>query len=487
MDSDRVQRNGDREYEVLLGKQKVKHTFDRIVVRLGAEPALDESFPEIARACRSRTFFGDDPTRWALYPTDFFPDSPGWRWPEGKDLRVSRKPRAESPHPLDNLDFVKLAKLCRTVDEQMMRSIRGRHQSFFSKRELADEHRTLVDARLRANHEGLGLEEFFERLHDEQYLRLLDRSVPRPDLVIEVGRGMREGRFDTLRFRRDGEVLQELKNRPLLWDCVCGKRSGIPNAACAVHSGRSAIELTRLFSDSLVSIEWRDLKFLWRNGSESWPPSIDSFLFVDTLEKIGWFRQSSSAMLDVGSGTGFLGIVAAKFNPSVQKVVLWDWLLTPILYGQINWWRNRGRRKSVNFHSCLGLYSQYLFPEVIEKSFDAVLCNPPYLPIGSRFRKFSLEETTCGTDLLEHVISRQPPLGKQVLIQFSKLAALEAAKAARLEGMKLVPVGTSHQVPFRIPKVFENRAYIASLRKREDGLQQRDGREWHSLQMYSVE
>lgn len=408
---------------------------------------------------------------------------------EAEELLAGAGNLARKPRLLENLDFESLAKILREADERVIKSIRAHDREFISERELAEDHIDLLEASLRKG--GVELREFLVKVQNPLFLEKLAQTV-RPQLTVQVG-GIKEGRFEKITFGQLEKVLLELKDAPLLWDCWCRAKIKNANQSCHIHSSPNGKLLENHFFNSLVEIQWRGFRFLWRNGREAWPPSIDAFILIDTLEKEGVFRQAGKTLLDIGSGTGFLGIIAAHLNDNITRVTFWDWLLTPMLYGQINWHRNRTNaqlkteRNYVSAQAAVGLFCQQMCRQpALALPYDFVLCNPPYLPIPETFRKLTFESTTSGTQLLEHVITNSPQLGKSVFIQFSLLAAIEAKAAASAGRVRLLPLSQIFEIPCRIRDAINNAEYLQYLQGRERGLRIRAGIYTHRLRAYKI-
>src|SRR5262249_45483232 len=151
----------------------------------------------------------------------------------------------------------------------------------------------------------------------------------------------------------------------------------------------------------------------------------DSFLMLEDLEQSGVYRARHHSILDLGCGTGFLGIVIGCRNPNVLRIDFADWLLTPVLYSMVNWEINAKKRAYVRVHSRLGLHSDWNEPNSTKPYYDLVVCNPPYLPILSNFEAMGQHSTVAGVDLLVNVVSHAPALGTRVIVQLSDLSLPE--------------------------------------------------------------
>lgn len=160
-------------------------------------------------------------------------------------------------------------------------------------------------------------------------------EMPKPALQIKM-----EDQLKSLTFsyeESDHPVVLEVQHPKLLWDCPCHALAEKElTSKCPIHAHYAGEEVERRFKDEHVLIRWCGLKFYWQNRRELWPPSIDSFWFMQNLKREGMFDANIKNVLDLGSGTGFLGIVLAAHNPRVQRLDFADWLLTPLLYSQAN-------------------------------------------------------------------------------------------------------------------------------------------------------
>ncbi|NQV14998.1 methyltransferase [bacterium] len=227
-----------------------------------------------------------------------------------------------------------------------------------------------------------------------------------------------------------------------------------------------------LFSKN-TKIVYKGLDFFWQDLHALWPPSVDSFYFLNNLmENINSLlgnKKQISSILDVGTGTGFLGIMLTHLFKDVKKLCLTDWTTTSYLYSSINYFINsqqhfQNRDISFQFKTAANTYWDN-FGEMNseDNKYDLVVCNPPYLPIPEKFSELRAENTTAGTELLEHIIEQSIGLGKMTIIQFSHIAKEIAEKVAIKCGRELQLIGKPKVIPFRIPRALENREYMEWL------------------------
>jgi transcriptional regulator with XRE-family HTH domain/16S rRNA G966 N2-methylase RsmD len=352
----------------------------------------------------------------------------------------------------DELTFEQMFEVLQDLDTELLkwiRSTRLNDQEIITRGYNDLLRGTLTD-------KGIDLPGFLNRIHDRNFIKRLLNSLPtKPRLEVVVGNN-----FDRIDFFHDGSLLLPMAEPKLLWDCCC--QSGPdPSPSCRIHSHPMGNKVKELFNTGLVEIKWRGMTFLWRQCDVLWPPSVDSFFLMECLQNSGATQAEVQSVLDIGSGTGFLGIALAKLNPNIKRVVLSDWLLTPALFGQLNSRINDLHKRGVAVNSQVAIYTQPSKPN--EGPFDLVVCNPPYLPCLAGFEQAGIESTVFGTDLLEHVIQMAKMLGKQVYIQYSHLAHIEAERAARSAGATLKVIGTKPDVPFRVSHAIARPKYIERL------------------------
>lgn len=327
---------------------------------------------------------------------------------------------------------------------------------------------------------------FLSKLSDLTRNQVFLDSVPQPDLVIEVDEYFQEIHFC---WPRNSLKIQHPK---LLWDCSCeAGRKENNSSDCPIHASPHGTDLTKRFRKGLVLICWRGIEFLWRNEKALWPPSIDSFHMMNNLllYKMNDLHHVKN-LLDIGSGTGFLGISAAHFLSNVEQVALQDWLLSPALYGLVNWHRNSPSLASYcDITPRLGIHTRPIEPS--EDDFELLLCNPPYLPLLEGHELMAGESAVAGTDLLEQVILNCRSLAENVYLQFSELARPEALRAQSTAGVKLTEVGEPASVPFRVNIAFDDPGYVEDLlrARRNNFVLRKNDRYpyWHTVRTYRIE
>ena len=388
------------------------------------------------------------------------------------------------------LNFEEILRFAHELDEYLIQVVRSHRDPDYEL--LSTEYRDLLNARMPKH--GLTIQGFLRLLENRTTMRNALLELPDSDLEISIGRN-----FESLTFTYDNEKLR-IDKPQLLWDCPCKtpqqktkptskKPRAKKNSRCPIHSHPKGVHVDARFGSGLVLLKWRKAQFYWRCSTELWPPSVDAFHMLRTLESAGIFRREIESVLDLGCGVGFLGILIALNNPHVTRLDLADWLMTPLLYSLLNWQLNGSRLGHIQVNPKLGLFTDWTSIEHAPRThYDLVVCNPPYIPILPGHENLARSSTVAGTDLLVRLIKQSKEMGKEVYVQFSNLVWPEAQDAAKIAGVKLHPANKAVAVPFRVPPAFSDIAYLQALLEQR-GLIERPHerhRYWHTTQTFRV-
>jgi release factor glutamine methyltransferase len=153
----------------------------------------------------------------------------------------------------------------------------------------------------------------------------------------------------------------------------------------------------------------------------------------------------SAKVLDLCSGSGILGITAARSGAATVTAV--DLALPAVVNTVLNAWRN---------HVSLEARRGDLFAPVGDQTFDLIVSNPPYLPapadeLPRRGTRLATDAGRDGRALLERICrgarDRLRPGGSLLLVQSSVAGTSESL--AQLSGAGLdVRVARRHRGPF---------------------------------------
>ena len=393
-------------------------------------------------------------------------------------MLVSHASRSRRPIILQELH--PLLELWDSLDSSLLQLIRDHR--YTSPDLIQEEYRDIINTFFTKN--GFDEKAVDALLQDRRVLaRFMEQNLD-VGLEVQIGQGCRWVEY------RAPEGTLRIDPAALMWDCTCEltKEGYQRDPHCPLHSDVLAETITARFEHTLVQIHYDGTSVYWQQKPEFWPPSVDAIHMIETLDKLGVFAQTTPRVLDLGCGTGILGIAAAKRNATVVSITFSDWLMTPLFWTAVNWATGMNERHRVSVVFKLALNTNWKQRIFVKCPFDLVLCNPPYLPIPDRFPQIPLSNTVGGTELLEHIIRRGPELAPRVYIAFSNLASHEAERAARESGNVLEQVSDSHPVPFRVRHAMINKEYLHWLKER--GLQvdetQRH-RYWHSVAIYTVQ
>lgn len=349
--------------------------------------------------------------------------------------------------------FKNIYDVCTNVDEkiiELFRNVRGSVNS----QQFYDTFKDLLSYKLKQMLD-VELEEFFSTHKKPDILEFIVDTIPTPKLIINV-----DDNFENIVYEFDGTMYSV--NKPqLLWPCSC-KTSTPQN--CKIHSSIHGEKLSKLIENEFIEIKWKNYSFLWVNCKSLWPPSIDSFNFLETIFlKHNQSKMRYSSVLDIGCGTGFLGLISADYF-NAKEIHLSDWTCVSYLFSIINYYKNNLFKK-MDLYFLIGMDFHWI-NYFEEKLFDLILCNPPYLPIPEEFSELRAMHTVAGTDLLSKVISEGSQYGSNIFIQYSNIADVDIdsivenkKREIRIEEVQ----NSSITVPFRVRIALENKEYIKWL------------------------
>jgi methylase of polypeptide subunit release factors len=381
-------------------------------------------------------------------------------------------------------DIKKLIKLTKTIDSRILHPIRDHR--LLTQEELIGEYSLLLRAEFKEEC-NMELDDFLEELESFNFLKNYEFLKINPDLVVNIDKD-----FNKIIFKYD-ELELTIDNPKLLWDCHChfkpeDRTKKAANTPCPIHRYELGAEVDSKFGEGIVQIQYDGIKVLWHESDEFWPPSVDTIRMFENLKRDGVMNKQLRSVIDIGSGTGFLGIAIAKLNQHIQKLYLSDWLFTPVVLSRINWEINKGNKTHVSCIPLIGIGKNWLNHNSPKEPFDICVCNPPYLPSLENFPEIPMSHTVGGTELLEFVIKEGHKIAQEIYVNFSNLADEEAFSAAAEVNAELIKIGEQYKVPFRVPHAFNVRNYVKELSEKR-GLEVSESetyKYWHTITTYKI-
>jgi release factor glutamine methyltransferase len=192
-------------------------------------------------------------------------------------------------------------------------------------------------------------------------------------------------------------------------------------------------------------------EFVFAIDENVYEPAEDSFLFCENLQ-----IKAGTRVLDMGTGSGILGILAAK----VARVIAVD--LNPYA---VRCAKDNARLNNVS--GKISFIQSDLFTCLNElHTFDVILFNAPYLPTGDSFMSYWIGYAWAGgafgRQVIERFISEVPkylnPKGHVLMMQ-SSLAKIEETISRFKEYNLKAKVVVELKLPF-----FEKLALIKAMR-----------------------
>ena len=182
-------------------------------------------------------------------------------------------------------------------------------------------------------------------------------------------------------------------------------------------------------------------EFVFEVCEEVYEPAEDSFLFAENLRV-----KAGARVLDMGTGSGILGILAAK---QASEVIAVDMNPYAIQSAKQNAKRN-SRQSNMNF-----LQGDLFTPLTEEAKFDLILFNSPYLPSEQGEDATWLGRAwaggATGRQVIDRFISQAPQYleeNGEILLMQSNLANVEQTQEKFLAyGLKTETVA-SLNLPF---------------------------------------
>lgn len=215
-------------------------------------------------------------------------------------------------------------------------------------------------------------------------------------------------------------------------------------------------------------VEYDGTSVYWDDSHASvWSPSIDTVLIAKVLHNLLHKNSSIKSAIEIGCGSGFLSKYILENCSQLETITINDINANAIKCAQDNIQDNRAIYKQGD-----GL------EELKNKTFDLIVCNPPYIP-----RPDSIENNPYeGISLLNYLIHEgKKHLNKNgyLVIGISSLADdLVFSHMPELD----FTIGAQMEVPLKINNILNNPEWLAYLQKRGLKKNMHDGYEyWHVI------
>jgi len=328
--------------------------------------------------------------------------------------------------------------------------------------------------------------DFLIQINQQSFLKQLRKVQIEPKCEVDF-----DDDINICTFKHNENEL-ELNEPLLLWECSCKVPEAYRNRnyQCRIHSNPKGKIIGEAFGRKFTKIKYGNVGVLWFDTESDilWPPAIDSVFMAKILKEKGYGEKIIENVLDMGCGTGFLGIFLTMINSHVKKVYFSDLFLTPLLITKLNWalnFKENSTKDSIAFLS--ENYENFSGQAIPTSGFDLVVCNPPFLPtLGYEWLLYN-KAAVAGTHLLEKIITETKKYGDELVIGGSSMAHPEFEKAVKKAGAKVEILG-QRETPFRISYAFNHKEFMDKLIS-EERIERKDQspfKFWFTFYVYKI-
>ncbi|UXD22165.1 hypothetical protein IPA_02245 [Ignicoccus pacificus DSM 13166] len=254
----------------------------------------------------------------------------------------------------------------------------------------------------------------------------------------------------------DKYVEIDISKFPLLYPCNCMVHKLLPDfikkeivrLPCPLHSKIGDDRIERAFSE-LAEIEFI-VPVYWSSLESLWPPAIDSLILAKIIKE-RYSSEKIESVLDMGSGTGYLGIVFSSVNKSVKEVTFVDILYAPLLFSIVN--ARRVKEMELTKANFRAIISNGF--KKVKGTYDIIVSIPPYIP----FSKASLPSAAFGTSLLKDLTENFSKYSSKLLMVISSVSFDVFNEALSHSGARYKKVA-EYEVPFRVGPILGDPEYL---------------------------
>lgn len=215
--------------------------------------------------------------------------------------------------------------------------------------------------------------------------------------------------------------------------------------------------IKKLFGPGKVVVKYDEFPITWVSKG-LFPPSIDSTFLMKTLKE-HYSNNEYNKIIDVGTGTGVIGLYLLKNNPNIKSAILTDYQNQAAIDVGLNAKINNLEDK-IEFIKGNGLSVK--LPRA-----DLIISNPPYIPETPGMKKARKEKVNPyqGTDLIENLIKNYSKTGSELLLQVSSICEKEVKEFNEKYNEnpeEVITINVSARFTFLQP---EHREYLVNSKK----------------------
>jgi len=267
----------------------------------------------------------------------------------------------------------------------------------------------------------------------------------------------------------NGIVEEIILNPKLLWDPI------------AIDNLNNGYLIKKIFGKERSLIMYDNIKIIW--DPIIWPPSIDTLWFTKILIENRYIKKrNTDRLLDLGCGTGFLGLYFGKMIKNLDYVILSDINYVACSISKIN-----SKLNKISNKVKIICGDRFSFFKERNITFDCILCTPPYIPYYPNTKNKKMTAFS-GTYLLRTSISQGGNYSNELVLLYSNIAEYEVQKELKKINVKSEILSTC-QFPFRVPNILFNESWLKYLIEKRNlrKIEKSEYKYWHKLIIRKIE
>ncbi len=279
----------------------------------------------------------------------------------------------------------------------------------------------------------------------------------------------------------------------LVLPCNCNLPGRYRGDSCPLHSSEFGKEVYRLFLNGVVMFVYDGIIIYYKRTNILWPPNMDSLYMLYLVRRKDLVDTRTRTVLDLGSGTGILGIYLLKKFPHITHLYFSDIFITPIYTSIFNAFVNISRTKKARGRKKIRGFISDVYDNIPRKlKFDLVISNPPYLP-NLGVKDVSEFRTVFDSYIVKKLIIESESRAKSLIFSASSISydmikdALDSLQDKN--GISYEILGTRPS-PLKFPHNFCTKEYVDKLiqyRKNRVRLRESDAfKIWHDVYYFLI-